>query len=408
MTAALPLEACRICASRSLTQVLDLGDQAFTGIFPRRENPEVPHGPLTLILCQDCGLAQLGHTFDFSTLYGKDYGYRSGLNASMVRHLESKVSWLLKRRPLVAGDVVLDIGSNDGTTLGHYPSYLRRIGIDPTTEKFRKFHPQGLETRSDFFTADTFRKHLGKAKPRIITSISMFYDLPAPFAFVQDVASLLADDGVWHLEQSYCPLMLETTSYDTVCHEHLEFYGLKQNQWMTSRAGLRITEVQFNDVNGGSFAVTVEKGHGDAPEVAAILKSESRLSSRATWEGFAQAVERHRTELLATLRRLKAEGKRVFRLGASTKGNVVLQHCGNTADLVEAIAEVNPDKYGCVTPGTRIPILSEEEARARKPDVWLVLPWHLRAAFLERERAFLEAGGALLFALPKVELVGKP
>lgn len=403
--------ACRICGNEQLETVLDLGQQALTGVFPR-PGVTVEGGPLVLVKCHGrdgcCGLVQLGHTYDLGELYGDNYGYRSGLNASMVRHLGEKVRWLQSRRPLQPGDLVLDIGSNDGTTLGHYPDTVERLGIDPTTEKFRKFHPPGIRAVADFFSAASFKKIAGDRKARIVTSISMFYDLPAPMDFVRDVAASLADDGVWHLEQSYLPLMLDTVSYDTVCHEHLEFYGLTQLQWMTSRAGLRITDVQLNDVNGGSFAVTVEKGVGDAPIVAELLAKEARLASLETWREFAATVARHRVELPALLRKLKAEGKRVIGLGASTKGNVTLQYCGITPELMEAVAEVNPDKFGCVTPGTQIPIISEADARARKPDVLLVLPWHFRKTFVEREKAFLAGGGRLLFPLPAIEFVSAP
>ena len=411
MSAPVPVTACRICGNTQLEVVLDLGSQALTGVFPK-PGVHVDGGPLVLLKCHGkagcCGLVQLGHTYDLDALYGENYGYRSGLNASMVRHLTAKVEWLQQRRPLSPGDLVLDIGSNDGTTLGRYPTTVKRLGIDPTSDKFRKYHPEGMQAVADFFSAESFKKVAGDKKARIVTSISMFYDLPAPLRFVQDVASVLADDGIWHLEQSYLPLMLETNSYDTVCHEHLEFYGLAQIQWMTSRSGLRITEVTLNDVNGGSFAVTVEKGEGDAPIVAEMLKREAPLASLETWKEFAATVAKHKVELPALLKKLKAEGKRVIGLGASTKGNVTLQYCGLTPDLLEAVAEVNPDKFGCVTPGSLIPIISEEEARARKPDVWLVLPWHFKKTFVEREQKFLAAGGRLLFPLPKIEFVGAP
>ena len=400
---------CRICASADLETVLDLGEQNLTGIFPKNRTDEVTSGPLRLVRCVGkggCGLVQLAHTYDLDEMYGEQYGYRSGLNRSMVRHLGNKVEWLQKRRPLSENELVLDIGSNDGTTLGFYPTHVDRLGIDPTTEKFRKFHPPGITAAAEFFSAESFARLVGDRKAAIVTSISMFYDLPAPFDFVRDVASILAEDGVWHLEQSYLPLMLDTTSYDTACHEHLEYYGLTQLDWMFTRVGLRITQVDFNDVNGGSFAVTVEKGVGHAPEVLALLEKERPLRDRETWIEFARAVEAHKRDLLALLHRLKGEGKRVFGLGASTKGNVLLQYCGIGPDLVEAIAEVNSDKFGSFTPGTLIPICSEEEALARKPDVFLVLPWHFRRVLLEAHASFVAQGGKLLFPLPRIELVG--
>lgn len=388
--------------------MLDLGEQALTGVFPKDRETIITKGPLRLVKCHGatdcCGLVQLAHTYNPNEMYGVNYGYRSGLNKSMVKHLGDKVAWLLKRRPLDAGDLVLDVGSNDGTTLGFYPETVDRLGIDPTSGKFAQYYKPGVTRVADFFTAVTFRRTVGERKARIITSLSMFYDLPAPLEFARDIASALADDGVWHLEQSYLPLMLETNGYDTVCHEHVEYYGLTQLQWITSRAGLRITDVEFNDVNGGSFAVTVAKGQGDAPIVAEILAKERALDSLATWQEFGERVARHRAQLRSLLEQLKAEGKKVYGLGASTKGNVLLQYCGIDAGLLTAIAEVNPEKFGCVTPGTEIPICSEAEAHATKPDYFLVLPWHFRTTFLEREAAFVAAGGKLLFPLPKLEV----
>ncbi len=402
------ISACRICGNTQLEKVLDLGVQALTGVFPRDKDTELLSGPIQLLKCHGkegcCELVQLAHDYDLGEMYGDNYGYRSALNRSMVKHLAQKVAWLTKRRPLEAGDVVLDIGANDGTTLSQYPEDLSLLGIDPTIKKFGHYYPAHIQKVAEFFTAQSYRAVMGDRKARIVTSISMFYDLPSPMQFVKDVASVLADDGIWHLEQSYLPSMLRTMGYDTACHEHVEYYALTQLRWMTSRAGLRITDVELNDVNGGSFAVTIEKGTGDAPIVEALLAEEKPLGSLATWSTFAEAVARHRVELPAMLAQLKEDGARVLGLGASTKGNVVLQYCGITEDLLPAIAEVNPDKFGCFTPGSKIPIISEEAARAQRPDVFFVLPWHFRAGFIEREKLFFAHGGKLLFPLPKIEL----
>jgi NDP-4-keto-2,6-dideoxyhexose 3-C-methyltransferase len=401
------ISSCRICGNSQLVPVLDLGEQPLTGAFPRDPASVLTRGPLRLVKCHGredcCGLVQLAHTYNPAEMYGDEYGYRSGLNQTMVKHLADKVAWLQQRRPLNPGDLVLDIGSNDGTTLGCYPKNLELLGIDPTSNKFRQYHPAHITAVADFFSAATFRKVAGDKKARIITSLAMFYDLPAPTEFARDIAAVLADDGVWQLEQSYLPLMLETTGYDTVCHEHVEYYGLSQLQWIMSRVGLRITDVQLNDVNGGSFAVTVEKGTGDAPIVAELIEKEQPLASLDTWNEFAQRVSGHRDELRALLTQLKAQGKKVFGLGASTKGNVLLQYCGIGPDLLPCIAEVNPEKFGKFTPGTGIPICSEAEAHAAKPDYFLVLPWHFRKSFLAREAEFVARGGALLFPLPKLE-----
>jgi hypothetical protein len=238
----------------------------------------------------------------------------------------------------------------------------------------------------------------------------MFYDLERPLDFMRQVHAVLEDGGIWHFEQSYLPSMLAATSYDTICHEHVEYYSLGTIVWMAERAGFSIVDVSLNDINGGSFAVTAAKARPGAtqhaPVVARMLDEERRagLSGADPYARFARAVEAHRTELRGLLQRLKAEGKRVFGMGASTKGNVILQYCDIGPDLLECIAEVNEDKFGCFTPGTLIPIVSEGEALARKPDVMLVLPWHFRTNLIGRSRPLLERGIKLLFPLPKIEL----
>jgi NDP-4-keto-2,6-dideoxyhexose 3-C-methyltransferase len=235
----------------------------------------------------------------------------------------------------------------------------------------------------------------------------MFYDLEDPLRFMREVRDVLADDGVWVFEQSYMPAMLEANAYDTVCHEHLEFYALEQVQWMARRAGLRLLDVEFNDVNGGSFSVTAMKANVDEaplPAVQAILDRERALGlhTLAPYQAFAERVSATRAALRAFVHEVRASGKIVAALGASTKGNVLLQYCGfGPADIV-AVGEVNPDKVGCVTPGTWLPILAEDVLLACVPDYLLVLPWHFRAFFLANPKF---AGSALVFPLPQLEIV---
>jgi len=226
---------------------------------------------------------------------------------------------------------------------------------------------------------------------------------------MREVFEVLADDGIWVFEQSYLPRMLAVNSYDTICHEHLEYYAFKQMLWMAHKVGFEIIGLEFNAVNGGSFSVTAAKKKMARPVSAAVHKAlcnenEQALDSREPYQAFADRVHRHRAALVERLTGLNASGLRVFGYGASTKGNVLLQYCGITSEMVQFIAEVNPDKFGSYTPGTLIPIISESEARARKPDVFLVLPWHFRDNIVEREKSFLQAGGRLLFPLPTIEL----
>ena len=415
-----PIRKCRVCGNSDLAKILDLGSQAATGVFPKSAEERVFTGPLALMKCVEdssgdtCGLVQLAHSYDPSLLYGDRYGYRSGLNSSMVAHLRGKAERIKQRVGLESGDIILDIGSNDGTFLASFlDPGVTAVGMDPSAEKFRMYYHPEIQIIPELFSAAGFRRHFGSQKKlKLITSIAMFYDLDEPLAFMQEIASLLADDGMWVFEQSYLPSMVEQTSYDTVCHEHQEYYALKQIVWMTKHAGLTIVDVELNHINGGSFSViavpkTSARATG-ANEVQKLLANELQngFASLAVYEGFRERVLRHRDELVQTIQARLKQGKLTLGYGASTKGNVILQFCGLTPRELPAIAEVNPDKFGCQTPGTHIPIISEQEAHALQPHAFLVLPWHFRQNLLDREASFLASGGEMIFPLPRIEAVG--
>jgi hypothetical protein len=402
---------CRMSGSTNQVPVLHLGNQALTGVFPQSASVPVTTGPLDLVWCPDSGLLQLRHSYNPSEMYGDNYGYRSGLNQSMVRHLDAKVRQLQALVPLERGDVVLDIGSNDASLLKAYQvDGIERVGIDPTGVKFGRFYTDGILLVPDFFSQENFER-VSSRKARIVTSIAMFYDLEDPVAFTRQIAAILADDGVWHFEQSYMPSMLRTNSYDTICHEHLEYYSIATVNKLLHTAGLKVLDVQMNAVNGGSFAVTAAKRSSryqpNNAMVTWLLEQEKRLGLETPrpFREFEDRVFRHREDLRRLVRALVHDGKRIVGYGASTKGNVLLQFCGLGPDEIPAIADVNPEKFGCVTPGTHIPIVSEEEGRALDPDFFLVLPWHFKAGIVERERAFLEKGGRMIFPFPEIEIV---
>ena len=405
---------CRLCGSKKLTPVLDLGNQALTGVFPKSRKEEIPSGPLQLCKCEDCDLVQLRHNYDLGKLYGDTYGYRSGLNQSMVRHLHGKVKKICSFVKLQAGDLIVDIGSNDSTLLQAYPAQgMQLVGVDPSGPKFKRYYPAHIRLIPDFFSAKLVKKAFPGKRAKVITSIAMFYDLERPMDFVRDVVEVLDDQGVWVFEQSYLPLMLDTNSYDTVCHEHLEYYALKQIKHMTDHAGLKIVDIELNDINGGSFSVTAAKQKSGYPEASRLiertLEDEQRrgLDGIETYHRFAGRISEHREKLLDLLRGLKRDGKKVLGYGASTKGNVLIQYCGLNPDLIPCIAEVNEDKFEAFTPGSKIPIVSEAQARAMKPDYFLVFPWHFKAGILQREQEFLRKGGQLIFPLPSLDLVSE-
>lgn len=409
------IKCCRICQDGHLELICDLGQFYSCGYFLQTKKEDASLvAPLVMVYCNSCGLVQLKHNYDQEDLFRNTYGYRSGLNSSMVNHLSSMVREITNKIPLSKGDYILDIGSNDGTLLKSYPDIgLKIIGIDPSIDQFREFYPDSIEVRADFFTADTFLQIARNNKARVITSISMFYDLPDPNEFVADIAKVLDQEGMWVFEQSYLPFMLERNSFDTICHEHLEYYALKQIVFLLRKHGLRVINVEFNDTNGGSFCVYA--CHQDAQFSSNVAKIEKILKEEETtlgfgtiantFESFWGRIESVKEKLLDFLLRCKKLGIKVHGYGASTKGNTLLQYFGVSSDLIEGIADCNSTKWGCFTPGSFIPIISEEASRNMNPDFYMVLPWHFRDNFIVREKTFLEKGGKFIFPLPKFEIV---
>jgi NDP-4-keto-2,6-dideoxyhexose 3-C-methyltransferase len=406
---------CRICHNKNLTPIFSLGEQALTGVFPKRIDQKVTSGPVDLVKCDattGCGLVQLSQSYDLSEMYGLNYGYRSGLNQSMVNHLHGKVKRILDLGCLQPGDVVIDIGSNDATTLKAYPKGMYQlIGVDPTGIKFKDYYPESIQLIPDFFSAKAVSSFLGDKRVKVITSFSMFYDLEDPVQFAREIAETIDENGIWVFEQSYLPTMLKTNSFDTICHEHLEFYSMRQINWILDAVDMRAIDVEFNDINGGSFSITAAKKSSHLPvnyeKLAEIEKSESiiGLNGLDVYRDFVDRIKSVEEELMTFLTQAKSEGKRVCGLGASTKGNVLLQYFEIDSNLVESVGEVNPDKFGCFTPGTLIPMIDEKEVLKSRPDYLLVLPWHFRNFFLNLPAL---KGMTLVFPLPKLELVHIP
>jgi hypothetical protein len=402
---------CRFSGSENLIDVLSLGNMELTGVFPKSKEEKITNGPVDLVWCPESGLLQMKQSYSLEEMYGDNYGYRSGLNSSMVSHLKQKIKTLENIVKLSDSDLVIDIGSNDATSLKSYSGNHRKVGIDPTGEKFKQYYTDDITLIADFFTAEKFISLFPNEKAKIITSIAMFYDLESPLDFISDIAKCLDDEGIWHFEQSYMPSMLKTNSYDTICHEHLEFYSLKVVRKMLEKLDLRILDVQMNSINGGSFAVTACKKKANhisnTPIINWLINQEYEmgLDSPKPYLEFAERTFNHKKNLVDLIDSLVKDGKKVFGYGASTKGNVLLQFCNLTSDQIPYIAEVNKEKFGSFTPGTHIPIISEEKAKAMNPDYFLVLPWHFKNNILEREKEFLARGGKFIFPLPEIEIV---
>jgi len=409
---------CRVCGSTALNRVVDLGEQCLQGSFvkPGKELPPKRAVPTSLVRCDPmraenaCGLLQMEHTVPPEILYSA-YWYRSGTNATMRNHLAALAAECTSILGRTAGRV-LDIGCNDGTLLAAFDGGFEKFGIDPSDIALEI--EGGAQVIHDLFPSEQLVRALRDKKCDVVTSIAMFYDLEDPVQFAREIKRVLADDGLWCFEMSYMPRMLELTSYDTICHEHLEYYSLAVVEQILRRAGLSVVSASMNDINGGSlrcYATHIGNGCFASEErlrgLRAIRQSEFDLAldTDAPYKSFQDRVNAHRVELSLLLKRLKADGKRIHVYGASTKGNTILQWCGIDSHLVEVAAERNPDKFGALTLGTNIPIVSEAESRAQKPDFYLVLPWHFKREFLEREAETMRQGTAFIFPLPTVEVV---
>lgn len=406
-------KSCRLCGAESLRTIYDFGMTVLTGRFPRPSEGAVAKTPMDLVQCEACKLVQLRHSVDTGELYSHDYGYRSGVNATMRGHLAALVKDIERRVDIGDGDVVVDIAANDGTLLSAYSSDATvRVGIDPIINKFADRYRAQDRIAEAYFDAATYRSLAGDRQAKVITSISVFYDIEDPVGFASDIRSIIDPvDGLWVLEQSYMPTMVALNSFDTVCQEHISYFGLAQIDDICRRAGLKLVDVSFNDINGGSFRAYV--AHRSSPReandgaIGSTLREEARLQGdSAYFPSFCRRIEGVRDALRSFLAREARHGRSIYIYGASTKGNMIAQYCGIDASQIVAAADRNPEKWGRLLPGTTIPIVSEADARAARPDYFLVLPWHFKDEFLERERPYLEAGGRFIFPLPEPVVVG--
>lgn len=405
---------CRLCNDGLIVSFLDLGELYLTGIFPD-PNELVEKSPLDLGKCDSCGLVQLLHSIPTSELYGPGYGYESNLNNSMKTHLRTTATYLEKRFELSISDTVLDIASNDGTFLSGYSiSQLNLFGIDPLINYLNDHYPDSALKIPDFFSAKAFQ-NLSNNLCKLITSFSVFYDLDKPVDFANDISRILTEDGVWVAEQSYLPSMFNTLGFDTICHEHLLYLTLSDFKRIADEAHLKIFDVKINEINGGSFQVFMCKENNTKysvnPFVLWLLDWEqsSGAISLDNCKEFANNVRTYKDNFFALLNSYKNNGYLIYGLGASTKGNVLLQYC-KLSNLITAIGEINPKKFGKVTPGSKIPIVNQSEIlNSDRMDnskvLAVILPWHFKSSIKPSANMFIQKGGSLLIPLPNPALI---
>jgi hypothetical protein len=395
---------CRLCNSEQLKSVVDLGDVPITSYFPEKTEIDPPSAPLVMVLCEGCGLIQLLHSVNQDFLFGNTYGYRTGLNTEMKAHVEKLAIDLATFVNLSKGDSVLDIGSNDATFLNVLSGKsFNLVGIDPNANDMSAYYDKEIRRIPDFFSANLVQNQ----KFKLITSVAMFYDVENPVLFAKEIESILLDDGIWFFEQSYALTMFQNNSFDTICHEHLMYYTISVIEEILSQAEMKIVNIVKSNANGGSIGVYASKKSNPlaTEEIVQDLLAEEKSKLPSAIANFKDNIAELKTAFANLINELISNGNRIWGIGASTKGNTILSFLGILPGQIEAIADKNELKFGRVTPGTRIPIVSKDQLESQMPEYAVVLPWHFKNSICENESNYISKGGTLIFPLPKIELI---
>ncbi len=403
------IKKCRSCKKTKFQKLFSLGNLSFTGKFPSADQT-IKKKPITLIICNNCELVQLDHNFDLRYLYGPDYGYKTGINKTMLNHVKKVTKYLSKKTKLKNYEFVLDIASNDGSLLKSYNKNINTFGIDPILNKYKNEYKNINFKISDFFSANKVISKTRK-KFKIITALSVFYDSVDPNKFLNDVKKILSRDGVFLLEFADLASIIKYKMFDTICHEHLEYYSSKVIINLCKKNGLRVFDIKSNDINGASKQYYVCHNDSIFKNNSAIInkilnsENELNLSKIITFKKFLKDIDSSRKKLVDALKKFKKQGKSTHCYGASTKGNVLLQYYKIDNKLIDYVAERNQRKYNLFTPGSNIKIISEIRSRFFNPDYYLVLPWHFKKEILSREKTIRKKGTKFIFPLPKLKII---
>ena len=404
---------CKNCKSKILKKIFKLGKQPISSVFYNKPSNNLKKYSLDLYKCNKCELVQFSKSPPLEDMYGQTYGYNTSLSPLMINHMEKKYMNIKKKYSSLLKGQILDIGSNDGTFLNFLSNIkgLNLYGIDPSAKKFLQNYKKGIKIIVDFFSKKQLIKNLRKneilKKFNIITSYAMFYDIDEPNRFCKDVKDLLNTNGIWIVEFSYLPLLLKNLTYDQICHEHVTYYSLKTFEKILKNNGMKVIDLSFNEINGGSIEVVCAKNNSNRKisEIVEVTKKNEQNISQNIFEMFQDRVDNVKKTLSEFLKNLKA--KDIIGYGASTKGNIVLNHLNLSNKDLSYICDANPYKFNRYTPGTNIKIISKNEMRKRKPKYLLVLIWSFRSEVIKQELNYVKGGGKLIFHLPILHIVDK-
>ena len=404
------IKNCRNCKNTKLFDLFSLGKISFTGRFPNTIRQNVPKAYLNVLMCKKCKLVQLDRNFDLNYLYGKSYGYRTGINKTMTDHVKKIVRRCSALVKLKSKQYVLDIGSNDATLLNFYANDIIKVGVDPLVNKYKKFYKKINYKISNFFKIKDIEKIKIKKKFKIISALSVFYDLRDPNKFIKEIKKILDDKGVFVLEHVDLYYIIKNNIFDTICHEHLIFYSSKIIIEMMKNNGLKVFNHEYNEINGGSSRYYIchsKTNFKVSKNIKKVLLRENLqgIELKKTYKLFFTKILNEKIKLIKLIKKIKNEEQDIHGYGASTKGNVLLQFYNINNKVVNYIADRNPLKWNSFTPGTRIKIISESQSRKIKPHFYLVLPWHFKNEILIREKNIRKKGTKFIFPLPKVRVV---
>jgi len=407
------IKNCRFCDSKDLTPIISLGKQYISNFIKSKKEQGIKV-PLNLVLCKKCKLLQLEHNAPDELMWNDSYWYQSGISTTIKTDLKDIVNKVQALKEIERNDIVIDIGCNDGTMFEFYDKGIL-VGFEPSKNVADTAKKKGFKIINNFFNAEDFKEKFEK-KAKIITAISMFYDLSKPNEFLKDITECLDKDGILIIQQNYLVSMLEKNAFDNILHEHRSYQSLASLKYMLKKHGLEVFDVELNNINGGSIRTYVRfkgsqlKGFkGDKGRIKQIENKEKslKLNTKKPYLEFASRIEKIKKELMNFLKQEKKKGKKIAIYGGSTRGNVALQYFGLNSDLIDVIADKNPDKWGKKTVGSMIKIVSPEEMRKRKPNFLLVNTWHFLSEIIKQENEFYERGGKFIVALPEFKIVGE-